>query len=75
MILVIVVLNAAVGAAQERRAEQALEMLEKLGCEFEERGEERLIPNINAMKCRMWLRLGMPENVERCSSRGIVGAI
>ena len=50
---------------RQGNAENALEMLEKLGCEFEERGEERLIPNINAMKCRMWLRLGMPENVER----------
>ena len=50
---------------RQGNAENALEMLEKLGCEFEERGEERLIPNITAMKCRMWLRLGMPENVER----------
>ena len=29
---------------RQGNAENALEMLEKLGCEFEERGEERLIP-------------------------------
>lgn len=46
-------------------AQNALDMIEKLRADLEASGEERLLPNVDAMRCRMWLRLGMSEDAER----------
>lgn len=47
------------------RADAALTTLEDLRAGFAETGGSRFLPNMDAMRVRIWLRLGMLDEVER----------
>lgn len=47
------------------KANAVLAALENLRGSFSERGQTRFLPNMDAMRCRLWLRLGRTEEAER----------
>ncbi len=50
---------------RQGNAGSAVDLIERLRESFEESGYDRLLPNVNAMLCRLRLRLGMSEDTER----------
>ncbi|MCI2057369.1 MAG: LuxR C-terminal-related transcriptional regulator [Oscillibacter sp.] len=46
------------------KAASALETLENLREDFEESGQTRFLANLDAMRCRIWLRLGMTDEAD-----------
>ena len=51
---------------KQGNAIMALSSLDSLRTEFEE-DNKRFLPNIDAMRCRIWLRTGEMEKAEQCT--------
>lgn len=47
------------------KAAAALELLENLRSKFADTGQSRFLPNLDAMLCRIWLRMGDTDRVAR----------
>lgn len=47
------------------KAHTALSTLEEVRQNFVETGQARFLANVDAMRCRIWLRLGMQEEIDR----------